>query len=176
MRCNGSSRRRSISWARAWRCTRSTRQPPTTRFSPPDVLAAMRQLREERSVAIGVTVTGPHQAEVIDAAIELDQFDTIQATWNLLANGRLAGGEGQPALLDAAAQRRIAPDTLALSAALAQPWADIVLSGAVTMESLHSNIAASPRHWDPELGEGLAPRLARTPAAYWQERSQRPWA
>ena len=172
--------------------------PDNAVLSSTDVLAAMRQLREERSVAIGVTVTGPHQAEVVDAAIQLGRFDAIQATWNLLepstgdalarahaagitvivkealANGRLAGDE-QPALLEAAARRGVAPDTLALSAALAQPWAVIVLSGAVTAETLHSNLAAGPRHWDPELAQELAPRLAECPDAYWRERSERAW-
>ena len=33
-------------------------------------------------------------------------------------------------------------DALALAAALAQPWADIVLSGAVTMKQLRSNVRA----------------------------------
>jgi aryl-alcohol dehydrogenase-like predicted oxidoreductase len=147
-----------------------------------------------------VTVSGPHQAEVIDAAIELNQFDAIQATWNLLepssgdalarahaagltviikealANGRLTSGGDQPALLDAATQRGFAADTLALSAALAQPWADIVLSGAVTPNTLHTNMGANPRHWDLGLARELAPRLARPPALYWDERAKRPWA
>jgi aryl-alcohol dehydrogenase-like predicted oxidoreductase len=141
------------------------------------VLDAMRRLRE-RSLAVGVTVTGPHQAQLIDTATELDLFDTIQATWNLLepssadalarahaagltvivkealANGRLTGDGDQPMLLEAAARRGIAPDTLALSAALAQPWAGIVLSGAVTTDTLHSNLGASEAHW------GRRPRRA----------------
>jgi aryl-alcohol dehydrogenase-like predicted oxidoreductase len=174
--------------------------PENAVLSDPGVLDAMRRLRDEHSVAIGVTVSGPHQAEVIDAAIELNQFDAIQATWNLLepssgdalarahaagltvlvkealANGRLTSGGDQPALLEAAAQRGLAADTLALSAALAQPWADIVLSGAVTPNTLHSNMAANPRHWDLGLARELAPRFARPPALYWDERAKRRWA
>jgi aryl-alcohol dehydrogenase-like predicted oxidoreductase len=170
--------------------------PQNAVLSSHNVLGAMRCLRE--SVAVGVTVTGPHQAQVIDTAIELDLFDTIQATWNLLepssadalarahafgltvivkealANGRLTSDGDQPMLLEAAAQRGIAPDTLALSAALAQPWADIVLSGAVTTDTLHSNLAASPSHWDTDIAQ-LAPQLARPASTYWHERSQRPW-
>jgi aryl-alcohol dehydrogenase-like predicted oxidoreductase len=83
--------------------------PDNAVLSCPDVLAAMRQLREERSVAIGVTVTGPHQAEVIDAAIELDQFDTIQATWNLL----------EPSSGDALARAHAAGLTVIVKEALA---------------------------------------------------------
>jgi hypothetical protein len=41
--------------------------------------------------------------------------------------------------------------------------------------SLHSNVAASARHWDADLARELVPRLARPPASYWHERSQRPW-
>jgi aryl-alcohol dehydrogenase-like predicted oxidoreductase len=173
--------------------------PENAVLSSPEVLEAMRHLRDEDSIEIGVTASGPRQAEVIDAAIELDQFDTIQATWNLLepsseaalerahaagltvivkevlANGRLTSGGDHPALVAAAAQRGLAPDTLALSAALAQPWAGIVLSGALTTKTLHSNMAASPRHWDPDLARELAPQLARPPATYWHERSERPW-
>ena len=173
--------------------------PENAVLSSAEVLHAMRQLRDERLVGIGVTVSGPNQAEVIDAAIELNQFDAVQATWNLLepssadalarahaagltvivkealANGRLTNRGDQSALLEAAAQRGLAADTLALSAALAQPWADIVLSGAVTIDTLHTNLAANPSNWDPDLARQLAPRLTRSPAVYWNERSQRGW-
>jgi aryl-alcohol dehydrogenase-like predicted oxidoreductase len=172
--------------------------PENAVLSSPEVLDAMRRLRDERSVGIGVTVTGPHQAEVIDAAIELNQFDAIQATWNLLepssasalarahaagltvivkealANGRLTNVGDQPALLEAAAQRGLAPDTLALSAAIAQPWADIVLSGAVSVYELETNLAATAELWDAELDQ-FAARLRVPPTDYWHERSQRPW-
>ena len=162
------------------------------------VLDALRRLRED-GVALGVTVTGAHQAPTIDAAVALDMFDSIQATWNLLepssadalaaahaagltvivkeavANGRLTSSGCQPALLRAAEQRGLAPDTLALSAVLAQPWADVVLSGAATVDELRSNLAARADHWDDETAEELAPRLAVPAERYWQERSQRPW-
>jgi aryl-alcohol dehydrogenase-like predicted oxidoreductase len=91
-----------------------------------------------------------------------------------LANGRLTSQGDQPMLVEAAARRGTAPDTLALSAALAQPWVDIVLSGAVTTDTLHSNLAASPAHWDSVLDQ-LARQLARPASSYWRERSQRPW-
>ena len=42
-----------------------------------------------------------------------------------LANGRLA-----------------AQDDVAIATALRQPWADVVLSGAVTVDQLHSNLRA----------------------------------
>ena len=47
------------------------------------VLEELRRLRES-GLAIGVTVTGAHQAETIERALEVGAFNTIQATWNLL--------------------------------------------------------------------------------------------
>ena len=53
------------------------------------VLAEMACLRSESDVAMGLTVSGPHQAEVIERAVGLTVdgeplFGTVQATWNLL--------------------------------------------------------------------------------------------
>ena len=172
--------------------------PENAVLSSSDVLDALRRLRE-RPMAIGLTVTGPHQAQVIQSAIELDLFDTVQATWNLLeptsgealarahaagltvivkealANGRLTDLGDQPALVQAAARRGLGADTLALSAVLAQPWADIVLSGAVTVDTLASNLAARAGHWDSDLA-ALAAELAIPAPVYWEERSQRSWS
>ena len=130
--------------------------------------------------------------------IALELFDTVQATWNLLepssgpalerahaaglkvivkeplANGRLAPDGDQPALLAAAAARGVSADTLAIAAALAQPWANIVLSGAVSVDTLQSNLAATPELWDAELAQLAAP-LAIPAAVYWHDRSRRPW-
>jgi aryl-alcohol dehydrogenase-like predicted oxidoreductase len=172
--------------------------PENAVLSSIDVLDALRALRQ-RPLAIGLTVTGPHQAQVIETAIELDLFDTVQATWNLLepssgdalarahasgltvivkeavANGRLTDVGDQPALVDAAAARGLSADTLALSAALAQPWADIVLSGAVTVDTLTSNLAAQAGQWDSDLA-GMAGELAIPAGVYWTERSKRSWS
>jgi len=161
------------------------------------VLDELRRLRES-GLAIGLTVTGPRQAETIGRALERSVFDTIQATWNLLersagralaeaheaglgvivkealANGRLTARGDVPSLLEASADRGIAPDELALAAVLAQPWADVVLSGAATVEALNSNLRAL----DVELPKGLDPELealAEEPALYWEERSTLPW-
>jgi aryl-alcohol dehydrogenase-like predicted oxidoreductase len=161
------------------------------------VLDELRRLRES-GLAIGLTVTGRRQAETIGRALELQVFDTVQATWNLLersagpalaeaheaglgvivkealANGRLTARGEVPPLLEASADRGIAPDTLALAAVLAQPWADVVLSGAATLEALNSNLTALAvelhQRLDPEL-EALAEDAAR----YWAERSALPW-
>jgi aryl-alcohol dehydrogenase-like predicted oxidoreductase len=166
-------------------------------LSSPEVLDALRRAREG-GLSVGVTVTGPDQTSAIDDAIELGLFDAVQATWNLLepssgvalarahaagltviikeavANGRLTSSGDQPALLAAAADRGLTADALAISAALAQPWAGVVLSGAVSVDMLHQNLAATSAGWTDDLAQ-LADRLAQDPNVYWTERSQRSW-
>ena len=65
-------------------------------------------------------------------------------------------------------------DALALAAVLAQPWADVVLSGAATVDHLHSNVIAHTVAWDDEAAHILA-ALAEPPAAYWKTRSAMTW-
>jgi len=65
-------------------------------------------------------------------------------------------------------------DALALRAVLAQPWVDVVLSGAATTAQLRSNVAALDVAWDDQATELLA-TLPEEPAAYWQRRSNQPW-
>jgi aryl-alcohol dehydrogenase-like predicted oxidoreductase len=149
-------------------------------------------------VAAGLSVTGPRQAETIERAVEVGLFDTVQATWNLLersagdalarahgagmgvivkealANGRLAGRDTDERLLAAARERGLTPDALALSAALAQPWADVVLSGAATVEALRSNLSALEATYDEELDRRLLP-LREERERYWSERSELAW-
>jgi aryl-alcohol dehydrogenase-like predicted oxidoreductase len=151
-------------------------------------------------VFVGFTATGPRQAQTIERALEVGGFDAVQATWNLhersagaalaaahdaglgvivkeaLANGRLtarAAGDGGP-LVAAARERGTTPDALALAAALAQPWADVVLSGAATVDTLRSNLAALDVTSDAELDERLS-TLAEPPDDYWERRAELPW-
>ncbi|HEU4560576.1 MAG TPA: aldo/keto reductase [Longimicrobium sp.] len=98
-----------------------------------------------------------------------------------LANGRLAARNDDPAyvremeiLRAQAARLGTTIDALSVAAVLAQPWADVVLSGAATVDQLHSNAAALEVAWDEEAATRLSP-LARDPAAYWDERSRLPW-
>jgi aryl-alcohol dehydrogenase-like predicted oxidoreductase len=157
-------------------------------------LAALRAT----GVRIGLTVTGPDQAATIDRALEVGGFDAVQATWNLhdrsaeaslarahdaglrvyvkeaLANGRLTARGAHAALAAAARERGAGEDQIALAAALAQPWADVVLSGAATVEQLESNLGASRVAWDAELERALAP-LAEEAGAYWEARSRLAW-
>lgn len=98
-----------------------------------------------------------------------------------LANGRLTerndDPEFAPALgaLRAQAERLGASlDALALAAALARPWADVVLSGAANPDQLRSNLRAPSVAWDDEAEHALAD-LAEAPEAYWSERGALPW-
>ena len=157
------------------------------------VLAELASLREG-GLAIGASVSGTSQRATIERALELDLFDAVQATWNLyeraaepalerahaagltvyvkeaLANGRLAGREPVPELQGHDAP----PDALALAAVLARPWADVVLSGAASVETLRSNLRANDISWTPEL-EADAEGLREDSAAYWERRSGLPW-
>jgi len=92
-----------------------------------------------------------------------------------LANGRLAPGEADVApgarLAALAAERGVGTDAIALAAALANPWATIVLSGAVTPGQLRANLAAlTVGGLPPDLAD-----LAEPPGAYWAARAARPW-
>jgi len=98
-----------------------------------------------------------------------------------LANGRLTARNAAPvhaaelAVLRTEAERReTSIDALALAAVLAQPWADVVLSGAATLDQLRSNAAALDVRLDDEARERLA-ALAWDAEAYWNERSRLPW-
>jgi aryl-alcohol dehydrogenase-like predicted oxidoreductase len=160
-----------------------------------DELAGLR----DEGVFIGLTATGPRQADTIERALEVRGFDAVQATWNLhdrsatsalaaahdaglgvivkeaLANGRLtARADAHGPLAAAAHERGTTPDALALAAVLAQPWADVVLSGAATVDTLRSNLAALEVTWDAQLDERLA-QLAEPAEAYWERRSELAW-
>ncbi len=111
--------------------------------------------------------------------------EAAQAGWAVLikeavANGRLApGGDatgpGSP-LGATEAGACVTPDAIAISAALAQPWATIVLSGAVSAAQLQSNVAALRVAVPSGFAGELAETMAESAASYWAERSARPWS
>jgi aryl-alcohol dehydrogenase-like predicted oxidoreductase len=149
----------------------------------------------ELPVPVGLSLSGPNQSETLRRALSVEVagsplFSAVQATWNLLepsagpalaeaktagwtviikealANGRLATPGPDTASLGAN------PDRTALAVALAQPWADVVLLGSVTVSQLRSNLAArdpAPAHGGQYAG------LAVDPAIYWGERASLPW-
>jgi len=91
-----------------------------------------------------------------------------------LANGRLtdrADGAHLTALRTEAVARRRTIDALALAAVLSQPWVDVVLSGAVTVAQLESNLNAIA--FEPEPIDW--PDIAESPTDYWARRSALVW-
>jgi aryl-alcohol dehydrogenase-like predicted oxidoreductase len=157
-------------------------------------VAAELELLRSAGLAIGLTVTGPRQAETIERAVELGRFDTVQATWNLLersagpaleraqaagvgvivkealANGRLTARGDVERVNAEAARRGTTADAVALAACLAQPWADVVLSGAATVAQLESNLAAIDVADMDALDD-----VAEQRDAYWARRAALPW-
>ncbi|WP_354637635.1 aldo/keto reductase [Kitasatospora camelliae] len=130
-------------------------------------------------------------------------FAGVQSTWNMLepsagaalaeahaagwlvvvkegmANGRLADrnatGPDTAALRAVAARTGATRDAVALAAVAAQPWADLVLSGAATAEQLASNLTAAELRLSADDLAELA--TAAEPAeAYWRTRAALPWA
>jgi aryl-alcohol dehydrogenase-like predicted oxidoreductase len=98
-----------------------------------------------------------------------------------LANGRLTDRNDDPSfavqreLLERNATRLgTTTDALALAAALAQPWAGVVLSGAATEAQIMSNLGAAEVGWDDQAAAELA-ALAEPPEQYWATRKQLAW-
>jgi aryl-alcohol dehydrogenase-like predicted oxidoreductase len=166
---------------------------------------ALAGLRD-RGVRVGLSTSGPRQADTVRRALEIEVggaplFTSVQSTWNVLepsagpaladaaaagarvivkeavANGRLAPGaaDAPPRALTLAAELGVPLDQLAIAAALAQPWAWCVLSGAVDPLQVASNAAAArvslPADAAAELGT-----LAEGAEAYWSARSARAWS
>lgn len=65
-------------------------------------------------------------------------------------------------------------EMLALAAALAQPWADVVLTGAATVAQIRSTVAALEVDYDAELEAQLRP-IAIASDDYWRARSDFRW-
>ncbi len=156
-------------------------------------------------VTIGVSTSGPRQADAIRAALTVETggvplFRTVQTTFNLLdpsagsalaearaagrsvivkeavANGLLAVPEAAPpALRQVAEETGATPDAVALAAVLHRPWADVVLSGAATTVQLRSNLAAATLRLN-ERQLTLLDGLAQGPEEYWRHRAELPWA
>lgn len=173
------------------------------------VLHELALLKDE-GVAIGLTLSGPAQAQQLRLAlaVEIDGerlFDVVQATWNLLdpssgaaleeahaaglgviikealANGRLtsqnitaAFAEAHGPLTAHAERLGTTLDGLALAAVLAQPWADVTLSGAVSTDQLTDNLGALSVDWDDAAAADLA-TLAEPAETYWATRNALDW-
>jgi aryl-alcohol dehydrogenase-like predicted oxidoreductase len=163
-----------------------------------ELLAELAALRRT-GVSVGLTVTGPGQAQTIDGALAVGIFDTVQATWNLLersaapalqrahdaglgvivkealANGQLTIHGTEPALLAYSHERDLPPDAVAIAAAISQPWSDVVLSGAVSPSMLHSNLRARELVLNGDRPADDLSQMSLDAHTYWQRRSRLPW-
>ena len=91
-----------------------------------------------------------------------------------LANGRLTDRGDVPELAAAARMTGRTEDALAIAYVLAQPWVDVVLSGAAAVDQLQSNLVALLL----DLGHDVLKRLdaiGEDPDTYWHERSELAW-
>ncbi|MDX2086724.1 MAG: aldo/keto reductase [Kofleriaceae bacterium] len=166
-----------------------------------DVLARLGELRDS-GLPIGLSLSGPGQRETLERALTVEVggkplFSAVQATWNLLersvdpalrtakhaglrvlvkealANGRLAGAAAPEALRAYAASKGVGADAVAIAAALAQPFVDVVLSGAVTPVQLRANLRALTV--DGSEAALVLASLVESPQQYWTERAGLPW-
>jgi aryl-alcohol dehydrogenase-like predicted oxidoreductase len=151
-------------------------------------------------VPLGFSTSGPAQPDTIRRAFDLRVngqrlFSAVQSTWNILetsagpalaeahaagarvmvkevmANGRLAVDPPR-AVADIANRNIAGPDAIAMAAALAQPWADIVLSGAASVQQLHANLV--PVELDA-IDLQLLSDVVEAPADYWAHRATLAW-
>jgi len=136
--------------------------------------------RALRATADGQPVFSAAQVtwNLLEPSVAPAAAEAADAGWTILikealGNGRLApSGDraGPPARLTAlAAARNVTTDAIAIAAALANPWASVTLSGAVTPRQLHDNLLALAISDLPALD------LAEPPGSYWAARAARPW-
>lgn len=187
-------------WLRLYQVHSLTMDSPLWEDRP--LLSALGSVRDQ-GCELGFSTSGPAQADAIRRGLDLTVdgrplFTSVQSTWNLfersaadalseaasrgvrvvvkeaLANGRLAvAGPASTGLEQAARARGVGMDQLAMAAALAQPWADVVLSGAVTVEQLRSGVAALELAGCSGLEDLVPPQ---PPREYWAERGRLAWA
>lgn len=156
----------------------------------------------DAGVRVGFSTSGPAQADTIRRALELtvggrQLFTAVQSTWNVLessaglalaeahragvlvqlketvANGRLVVDPPQ-VVADIARARGTTPDAVALAAAYAEEWADVVLVGPAGVAQLEANLAATDLRLSDDDLERLA-ELRENPREYWARRSQLVW-
>ncbi|MBP2336987.1 aryl-alcohol dehydrogenase-like predicted oxidoreductase [Saccharothrix coeruleofusca] len=167
-------------------------------FGDSELLAALGALRDS-GVRLGLSTSGPRQGEAVRRGLEVEVagrrlFDAVQSTWNVLepsvgpalalaheagaevlvkeglANGRLAVDPPRR-VRELAAEHGVGPDAIALAAVRAQPWVDVVLSGAASPDQLRANLAAR----EVELAPDAMAELAEPAERYWATRASLPW-
>ena len=98
-----------------------------------------------------------------------------------LANGRLTARERDPEILSRrralerlAREREVGIDAIALAAVLVQPWSDVMLSGAASVQQLRENVRAAEVRIGLEELAALG-ETAMDPVDYWTRRSTLAW-
>lgn len=150
------------------------------------------QQGEAIRAALGITVGGSRLFECVQATYNLLETsagpalaEAHEAGWTViikegLANGRLTEAHlveqrrDDSVLSDIALKTAASVDAVALAAIAAQPWVDIVLSGAATVPQLESNLTAARVGLGPDQLDRLA-ALAMPPGEYWTQRSRMAW-
>lgn len=121
------------------------------------------------------------ELSVEDALVEAKSIGMGVVIKEALANGRLTSRNDEPEFRDklallqeVASDQQTTVDAVALAAVLAQPWVDIVLSGAATVTHLQSNLAALSVQWSDTIAEHLV-SLREPTEEYWATRSRLAW-
>ncbi len=172
-------------------------------LSDDTVLAALGGLAEA-GVLVGLSLSGPAQADTLRTAMKLSSsgdapFRLVQATWNplepsvgealneaaqagwvviikeALANGQLTDrGDPPQSLVDLAVEHGVGVDAAAIAVALAQPFTTTVLSGASRVDHLRSNLEALRLSLTDEEARGHLNSM-QDPQTYWSHRSSMAW-
>ena len=143
--------------------------------------------------AIGITVDGSRLFDSVQATWNLLEPSVgpalVQAKAaglgviikEALANGRLTDRNQEPgfvqkrAVLEVEARKlETSIDALVLAACLRQPFVDVVLSGATSVDQLRSNVQACSLKVDEETAVRLA-ELVEPAETYWATRSRLAW-
>jgi aryl-alcohol dehydrogenase-like predicted oxidoreductase len=148
---------------------------------------------------VGFSTSGAAQPDAVRKALGLTVagapvFTAVQSTWNILeqsagpalaeahdagalvlikeamANGRLAV-QPPPQVTSIARDHNVGADAIAIAAVLAQPWVDVVLSGAASVGQLRANLRAAQLTLAPDAFAAHA----EAPQDYWSARSALAW-
>ncbi len=116
-----------------------------------------------------------------EALVEASRMGMGVIIKEALANGRLTDRnthsefeENRKILNRLSEKYKVGADALCIAFVSRQPWVNIVLSGASTIQQLESNLMADNLAIDPEDMEQLG-SLRISPVDYWRERAELEW-
>ncbi|TNF99244.1 MAG: aldo/keto reductase [Gammaproteobacteria bacterium] len=145
-------------------------------------------------VAIDIEIDGIRLFDVVQATwnpLETSASEALQRASDAgmavvikesLANGRLTTRNDEEdfklkidLLMKQAERLECTLDALVIASAVNQPWVNITLSGATTIDQLQSNLRALDVSWDDEAAHEVS-LLAEKPEIYWQRRAGLKWS